>query len=108
MMKLLGNRLLVKEVLPGEKTDGGIVIPEQARAAGKFGPSKLWDVIAVGPGRLSLHSHRYPVQASPGDRVITFSYSSGAFPLEDGTAIIDESLILAIIPKDKRYERVAE
>ena len=99
MMRLLGNRLLVKEVLPGEKTDGGIFIPEQSRAAGQFGPSKLWDVIQVGPGRKGI-----ALEPLPGDRVITFSYTSGALPLDDGTAIISEDLILAIIPKDKRYE----
>lgn len=107
MMKLIGNRLLVKEVLPGEKTDGGIVIPEQARASGQFGPSKLWDVLAVGPGRVVYKrgfTTDVPIEAKPGDRVITHSYESGAYPLDDGTAIISDDLILAIIPKDKRYE----
>lgn len=105
MMRILGNRLLVKEVLPGEKTDGGIVIPEQARAAGKFGPSKLWDVLQVGFPRADAEGKAGPaLEAQPGDRVITFSYTSGALLLDDGTAIISEDLILAIIPKDKRYE----
>lgn len=104
-MRILGNRLLVKEVLPGKKTAGGIFIPEQSREADRFGSTKLWDVLQIGPGKMSgFFNIPVPMEPLPGDRVITFSHTSGALPLPDGTAIIRDDLILAIIPKDKRYE----
>lgn len=94
-MKLLGNRLLVKPILQ-EKTDGGIHIPAQAQERTRFGGPKLWDVLQVGTKQ---------TEVQPGDRVITFSYTSGALPLDDGTSIVNDADVLVILPKDpNRYE----
>lgn len=99
-MKLLGNRLLVKVVPPQEQSAGGIIIPENSLdCSSSLCWPKMFDVLQVGTG-----SPNRPVEAKPGERVLCHSYTSGPVPLEDGTAIIDESLILAIIPKDNRYE----
>jgi co-chaperonin GroES (HSP10) len=92
-MKLLGNRLLVKPVLVKQSL-GGILLPEASQELWHLGSVKMFDVLQVAPR----------VEAQPGDRVLCQSYTDGALQLDDGTAIMDERLVLAILPKDKRYE----
>ncbi len=94
-MKLLGNRLLVKPVIPDRI--GLIYLPETARGQGHY---SLWHVLQTGPGRVTPKSVLVPVETKAGDRVITgTSHDQGQVQLEDGTSIINEEAILCVIPK---------
>lgn len=93
-MKLLGNRLLVK-IVRGLKSEGGIFFPPSAMDSARFGGPKLYDVLQPGSKAAEVLA---------GDRVLCFSWTDGAQPLDDGTAIVSMDQVLAIIPKDKRYE----
>jgi co-chaperonin GroES (HSP10) len=97
-MKLLGNRLHVKPVASQDRTLSGLFLPQGSGDELNLGSVKCFDVLGVGSGS------KYPVEALTGDRVLCQSYTHGPLPLPDGTAIIDENLVLAIIPRDKRYE----
>jgi co-chaperonin GroES (HSP10) len=105
-MKLLGNRLLVKPVIV-ERSAVGLHLPSGAQDPWYLGAAKMFDVLAVGTGRVVCKKGfqtLIPVEAKPGERVLARSYTEGVLQLDDGTGIISEHLILAIIPKDKRYE----
>ena len=107
-LRLLGNRLLVREVLPAEMSAGGIFIPGSVRNSSTFGGTKLFDVLQVSWPQRNAKGNPFLSEVLPGDRVITHSYTEGPMPLPDGTEIINESMVLAIIPRDDRYARAAE
>ncbi len=105
MMKLLGNRLLVKPVASQDRTAAGIFLPQGSQDAFNLGSVKCFEVLQVSFPLRDFDEKAGPaMEAQPGDRVLCQSYTHGPQPLPDGTAIISEDLVLAIIPKDKRYE----
>ena len=60
------NNLTVRRYKKPEQSDGGIWIPEEAR----YDPNKLlWEVVAVGPGRISCKGHRIACECEEGDIV---------------------------------------
>lgn len=97
----LGDNLLVAP-LPPQRSIGGILLPDSVRDEANMGGSKLYLVLAVGPGRVTKKGVRVPVQAAPGDHVVCHSYTDGPKDIEDGThrKIISERLVLAVIPKE--------
>lgn len=107
MMKLLGNRLLVKPVASQDKTLSGLFLPQGSEDYFNLGSVKCFDVLDVGRGKPEYFGDTVGYASpdvQPGDRVLCQSYTHGPLPLPDGTAIIDESLVLAIIPNNNRYE----
>lgn len=69
-VKPWGHRLLIEPVLESETTDGGIVIPENARRRERKGT-----VLAVGPGRRGQNGERQPIGIGIGATVLFNGYA---------------------------------
>lgn len=100
-IKPLSNHLVVQH-LPYKVPDG-IVIPEAFAHVMQEADTKVFKVVAVGPGRVTRKGIRVPIECEPGDRIITKSYTAGPDPLPDGNFLIDDGQILAVIPQ-QTYE----
>lgn len=96
-MKPTGNHLHVRPILRDRV--GSILLTEKLKISLELGRPREWRVLAVGPGRLTKKGVRVPVEAAPGDRVITFHDFEGPVDLPDGTALITETQILAKLPR---------
>lgn len=72
------------------RTAGGIEIPVAHRDSVQ-GKNRIFYVIACGP-KVKL--------VQPGDRVLSYTYSSGMVPLEDGLGrgFLKESECMAVVP----------
>ena len=66
----IGDRIVIKVIEDGEKTDGGIFIPDSAKEK----PQK-WEVVAVGEGKTLDSGEKEPVQVKVGEVVIYEKYS---------------------------------
>ncbi len=87
-IKPIGERVLIRPVKTGEKTKGGIYIPESAKEEKKEG-----EVVATG----TLKDGK-PMPLKKGDRIIYGGYSSDEFELDDKKYIfVDYKDILAKI-----------
>ena len=89
----LHDRVLVRRVEEGEKTSGGIIIPDTAKEKPMQG-----EVIAVGPGARDESGKLVPLEVKKGDRVL-FGKWSGTEVKIDGQdlLIMKESDILGIV-----------
>lgn len=87
-LRILGNRLLVEEVV-AIKSEGGIHFPETAVNHYQHAPgAKLYRVVQLGDKITE------PVRV--GDRVLCHSYTEGAVPINGGASqIIRENQIIA-------------
>ena len=98
--ELLGERLLVKVLETGERTKGGLYIPEVAT---DNTPWMKAEVIEAGCGRLMTTGTLVPLQVKRGDVIIFFrSMQPGdqlVVPLDDGEEglVIREGSVLAIL-----------
>jgi chaperonin GroES len=68
----IGDRILVRPIPVSDKTEGGIIIPENAKEKPQRGI-----VVAVGPGRLLNDGTRALMQVKVGD-VIAFAKYAGS------------------------------
>ena len=66
----IGDRIVVKVIEDGEKTDGGIFIPDSAKEKPQKG-----EVVAVGEGKTLDSGEKEPVQVKVGEVVIYEKYS---------------------------------
>ena len=99
-MKLLSNHILVERVKRATAlTNGGILLPATAMDDYNTGGPKEFGVLAVGPGRRNRKGILFPIECSPGDRVICHSYTTGAAEIGDGRLVITDDMIIAVIPK---------
>ncbi|MGE5541173.1 MAG: co-chaperone GroES [Bacillota bacterium] len=90
----LGDRVVVKPVAPEEVSASGIIIPDTA----KKDRAQRGTVVAVGPGRYERGAI-VPMNVKKGDEVLFDTYKS---PIEiegEEYFILEESSILAVIPK---------
>lgn len=98
--ELLGERLLVKVLETGERTKGGLYIPDVAT---DNTPWMKAEVIEAGCGRLMTTGTLVPLQVQKGDCIIFFrSMQPGdqlVVPLDDGEEglVIREGSVLAIL-----------
>lgn len=98
--EMLGARLLVKVLKSGDRTTGGLWIPEMATDGT---PWLKAEVLAVGTGRITPYGQLVPLQVAVGDTILFFRTSVGGeqlvVPLEDGTEglCINEPNVLAIL-----------
>ena len=97
-MKLLSNHILVERVKRPTQIGSKILLPEIIQDDFNTGGPKEWRVLDVGPGRRNRKGILNCVECSPGDRVITHSYTEGATLLDDGRMVITDDLIIAVIP----------
>jgi len=65
----LGDRVLVKRVVPQTKTASGIFIPESAAKKEIEG-----EVISVGPGLVTRDGNKIQMTVAPGDKVLLPEY----------------------------------
>lgn len=95
-MRLLRNHLHVAPIVVDKI--GSILLPESLKAA-HFDTYRLYRVLQVGPGRITRKGVRIPIECQPGDRVICHSHTTGPIKMEDGTMLITDDQILAVLPK---------
>ena len=89
----LSDRLVVKRILPEEKTKGGILIPDSAKEKPVEGL-----VAAVGSGKVLKSGKLRPAAIRSGDRILFGKYSGTEVKL-DGVehVILAEDDVLAIL-----------
>lgn len=89
----LSDRVLIKRLEPGEKTKGGIILPDTAKEKPREGT-----VVAVGPGKLLDNGTRATMTVKAKDRVLFSSYAGTEVKIEgDDYMILGEDEILAVI-----------
>ena len=92
-MRPLHDRILVRRIEEGEKTKGGLIIPDTAKEK----PMEA-KVIAVGKGRVAEDGKLFPLDVHKGDRVLFGKYSGTEIQLEgDEHLIIREDDVLAVL-----------
>lgn len=64
-----------------------------------FDTYRLYRVLQVGPGRTTRKGVKIPIECEPGDRVICHSHTTGPMQMEDGTMLITDDQVLAVLPK---------
>ena len=79
MIKLLGERIVIKVVEETEQTTGGIFIPDSAKEKPQKG-----EVVAVGLGKMNDKGEREPMDVKVGDTILYAKYS-GTDVKVDGT-----------------------
>jgi chaperonin GroES len=88
----LTDHLIVRP-LKQEKTQSGIVVPEEAKEKPETG-----EVLAVGPGRILDNGSRLPMTVKAGDKILFRKYAPDEFKNDGETLLIlSESDILAVI-----------
>ena len=89
----IGDRVVVEREQVGDKTAGGIYLPESAKDRPQRGT-----VIAVGDGRMMESGKRSTPQVKVGDRVIFTSYGPEELKVgEQEYLLMAETDILAVI-----------
>lgn len=89
----LGDRLVVQREVSGDKTEGGIYLPDSAKDKPTRGT-----VVSVGDGRLLDDGSRGPMQVKAGDRVLFTSYAGETIEVGDEEYILmGESEVLAVL-----------
>jgi chaperonin GroES len=89
----LHDRVVVRRLEEGEKTKGGIIIPETAKEKPQEG-----EVVAVGPGARDEKGQLQPLEVKAGDRVLFGKWSGTEVKIEgEDLLIMKESDILGIL-----------
>ena len=92
-LKPLHDRVLVLRIEEGEKTVGGIIIPDTAKEKPQEGK-----VVAVGPGKLNENGDRISLEVKENDRVLFGKYAGSEVKIDGVEHIImREDDILAIM-----------
>ena len=87
-LKPLGDRIVVQRQEAGEKTKGGIILPDSAKEKPQMG-----SILAVGDGKILKDGKRQPLQLKKGDTVLFTSYAGDEFKL-DGEKVVHEERLL--------------
>ena len=88
----LHDRVIVKRIEEGEKTKGGIIIPDTAKEKPQEGK-----VVAVGPGRYE-DGKVIPLGVKAGDKILFGKYSGTEIKLDgEEHLIMKEDDILGVI-----------
>ena len=89
----LSDRVLIKRLEAGEKTKGGIILPDTAKEKPKEGT-----VVAVGPGKLLDNGTRATMTVKNKDKVLFSSYAGTEVKIDgEDYLILGEDEILAVI-----------
>jgi chaperonin GroES len=89
----LHDRILVRRIEEGEKTKGGLIIPDTAKEKPQEGK-----VMAVGSGRVAEDGKVRPLDVHKGDRVLFSKYSGNEIEVEgDEHLIMREDDVLAVL-----------
>ena len=89
----LQDRLVVRRLTEGEKTIGGIIIPDSAKEKPQEG-----EVIAVGNGKLLDSGKFQPLDVKAGDKILFSKYSGTEVKLDgEEYLVIREEDVLGVI-----------
>jgi len=89
----LSDRVLIKRLEAGDKTKGGIILPDTAKEKPREGT-----VIATGPGKLLDNGSRAALSVKAKDRVLFSSYAGTEVKIDgEDYMILGEDEILAVI-----------
>lgn len=92
-LKPLGDRIVVQRQEAGEKTKGGIILPDTAKEKPQIGK-----VLAVGDGKILKNGTVQPLQVKKGDTVLFSSYAGDEFKLgHEKVLLMREEDVLAIV-----------
>jgi chaperonin GroES len=92
-LKPLGDRLVVRRQEAGDKTKGGIILPDAAKEKPQMGK-----VVAVGDGKILKDGKRQALQVKTGDTVLFTSYAGDEFKLNNEKVLLmREEDILAVL-----------
>ena len=93
-LKPLGDRIVVQRQEAGEKTKGGIILPDSAKEKPQIG-----SILAVGDGKVLKDGKRQPLQLKKGDTVLFTSYAGDEFKLNGDKKVLlmREDDILAVV-----------
>lgn len=99
-IKPIGNKVLCYQVMPALKTNGGLVLLEKYED-----DRKRFRVLACGPGKRLKDGTLAPIEASPGDIVLTEMMGRDRAQLEDGTGrwVIDATEIVAVLKEENGH-----
>jgi chaperonin GroES len=93
----IGDRVLVRRDSAEEKTQGGIIIPDNAKE-----PLTRGTVLAVGPGRVLDNGARLEPTLKTGDHILFGKYSGSDFENDGEKRIfMREKDILGVIEEDQ-------
>jgi chaperonin GroES len=99
----LHDRVVVRRVTSGEKTKGGIIIPDTAKEKPQDG-----EVLAVGPGGRDEAGKLIPIDLKVGDRVLFGKWSGTEVKLDgEELLIMKESDILGVMEKSAASRKAA-
>jgi chaperonin GroES len=89
----LHDRVVLKRVEGVEKTQGGIIIPDNAKEKPQEG-----EVIAVGPGCRNETGKLTPIDVKPGDRVLFGKWSGSEIKIGgEDLLIMKEADLLGVL-----------
>lgn len=93
-IRLLGDRVLCRRRDAQDRSQGGIILPDDAKEKPFEGT-----VLAVGPGKVHAETGvRTPTTVKPGDRVLYTSYQALEVTIDDeALLVVAEDAIMAII-----------
>jgi chaperonin GroES len=94
-LKPVGNNVLIRPDKAGDKSPGGVLIPDVARERPQRGT-----VLAVGPGALNDKGVRIPPDVSEGDVVLFGRYQAvGSAEVADlkDLVVVDGGSIIAVV-----------
>ena len=95
-IKPLNDRIVIKRFEAGEKSAGGILLPDSAKQKPQKG-----EVLAVGPGRVLKDGSRQPLQVQVGDVVLFTNWAGDEFKQSQGDDVLlmREEDVLAVVDK---------
>ena len=89
----LHDRVVVRRIEEGDRTKGGIIIPDTAKEKPQQG-----EIVAVGPGAPDEKGKVQPLDVKPGDRVLFGKWSGTEVKIDgDDLLIMKESDILGVL-----------
>lgn len=92
-LKPIGDRIVVQRQEAGEKTKGGIILPDSAKEKPQMGK-----VLAVGDGKVLKDGKRQSLQLKKGDTILFSSYAGDEFKLDgDKYLLMREEDVLAVV-----------
>lgn len=105
-MKVLGNRILVKEEKLSQKTKGGIVIQGREKEKTNRGV-----VVSVGEGAMLNNGTIVPPKVKVGDRVIYTAFSGTPIVSTDGKVqeelvVLNERDVLVVLDEHDFVEEI--
>jgi chaperonin GroES len=89
----LHDRVVLRRIEEGDRTKGGIIIPDTAKEKPQQG-----EIVAVGPGALDEKGNVQPLDVKPGDRVLFGKWSGTEVKIDgEDLLIMKESDILGVL-----------